>query len=637
MWTRTSASSHMSESSLNDSIRFSNDIILMTRTSDNLHFLVHRARNVSHSIPTFLLPIHSVSFFGGNQRTNQKSYSNHFMVSITNTQHSPSVTFLMHNRESPRIHFDKHETSQPTSDRSEKHLLLPWYAFVGLGVVISPILSSIHTAYDAGQITVVSSKTLLVFVLVLIGMHPKCIGTTWRQLQNSSKKLKSAYLASPLSPKSLQKSLSSTEALSRLSRVSSAHTIRRLSTTIQKTFSSYRKRVAIKAITRNECFAKRDRIERLSISDLITLFRYAVDVSQVDFDKKRFMNAQSILIRSIVTAMDMAVSVSRGGRAVNVKFSGEKKGEVDALYFAAVVRIFAEWRAIRLVPEGYKRYTVGLNLAYRDILQNLSKIECGVHEYLRHQASAKEGQDPIACPSLRQVLQFERDTNLHPKLPRLAENSVASGILWSKRQLHYQLSLLANSLEVPVHFETAQAAAQAAYTEVYDEYHGWAVKQIFSNSFGGSPPLEKIWNQMIPPDEVGVGDMAEKRPSLRPLSSSESGELVDNEFLAALEEFGNFVTQRWEDFNRLLHCLEDDKNKKRSQNLIISHESYLNMNGFQLPPDPPSDDDLPSSSPADQLEEIKRNTSVFVKEVRPLLSDIGEMIAELNMNDPSRV
>ena len=297
------------------------------------------------------------------------------------------------------------------------------------------------------------------------------------------------------------KSCGSYAAFSSLKKVSSVDRLKNLSRNLLSSLDSCS--LLLQAITRKECFARLDYIERLSINDIAILFRYASDVNLIDFDKSKFLSEQTKIVRGVVTAMDMAVKVSRGCLTEGTKTTEAERGEgdVDALYFVAATRIFAEWRNMRLVPKGYQRYAVGLSLAYRDVLQNLEKIERGIHDYLRyHQAlDTSNSVKPIPSPTLRQLLKYELDTKMHKKLPCLGEKSAASGLLWTKRQLHYQVATLNNTLEVPHCYPTAKEAASAAYRIVYDEYHGWAVKKIFSHSFGGSPPLDEIWLCLDPP------------------------------------------------------------------------------------------------------------------------------------------
>ena len=160
----------------------------------------------------------------------------------------------------------------------------------------------------------------------------------------------------------------------------------------------------IPAITSPVCFARSDYIEQLSVTDITTIFQYATLVNQDMFDRKSFTSKQNKLIRAMVTAMDVAVQLSRGSSATHfskaqqleqqkrqhaqkkVEQEGEASpsslssseeeshadntvastGNMDALYFVAAARIFAEWRVVRLVPPGYKRYAFSINLARRD-------------------------------------------------------------------------------------------------------------------------------------------------------------------------------------------------------------------------------------------------------------------------------
>jgi hypothetical protein len=255
----------------------------------------------------------------------------------------------------------------------------------------------------------------------------------------------------------------------------------------------------------------------------------------------------------------------------------------------------------------------------------------------------------IPSPTLRQLLQHEFDTNVHPNLPYLKEKSAASGLLWAKRQLHYQTSTFANSLEVPLRFLTPKDAAIGAYKEVYDDHHGWAVKQIFFHSFGGSPPLEKIFKSMDPPQRLprDKTDALEPIPQ-RKLSdvSEDDEENEDNEFLMALEEFGKVIVDKWDDALRLFNCLSDDEKPHSSINNVLSSESHLRMYGLDTivedanPADSSStsskmDKDL--SSFASVIEQVKAGSAEFVAEIRPLVSDLGGLIDEFNMNDPSKV
>jgi hypothetical protein len=46
-------------------------------------------------------------------------------------------------------------------------------------------------------------------------------------------------------------------------------------------------------------------------------------------------------------------------------------GAVDALKFSAAMRVFAEWRLLRQVPEGYKGFAIGMSLGHKELLVGL--------------------------------------------------------------------------------------------------------------------------------------------------------------------------------------------------------------------------------------------------------------------------
>mmetsp|Transcript_785 Transcript_785/g.1795 ORF Transcript_785/g.1795 Transcript_785/m.1795 type:complete len:583 (-) Transcript_785:165-1913(-) len=484
-------------------------------------------------------------------------------------------------------------------------------------------------------------------------------------------------------------SKSSNNALSTLSRVTSSDAFKHISSNILSSLDCSKTiRSAIQSITRKECFARSDYIERLSINDLAVLFQYAADANLDTFDAEKFLADNTQTVRSVITAINMAVKVSRGSLSEGTKIlstTERSEGDIDALRFVAVTRIFAEWRNLRMVPDGYKRYAIGLSLGYRDVLQNLEKIERGVHEYLRHHQNInRENNKPhdttIPSPTLKELLQFEAATKVHKSLPRLKEKSAASGLLWTKRQLHYQTVLFTNTLEVPVFYDSGEAAARAAYHTVYIDYHGWAVKQIFTRSFDGSPPLDKLFLTMNPPTDPprkrGKDKYSNKNDDFPPpartlsdinsntsMSMSERSELrdddSDNEVLIALDNFRIEIVEKWEDLLRMFNCGKEEKRKEK-ENLILSSESHFNLNQFN--PDMAesslendSGDVVLCSTTSgfsssgvtaavvtkqrannQLIQKAKDNAEDFVRGVSPLIADLGVMIDQLNMNDPSK-
>jgi len=479
-------------------------------------------------------------------------------------------------------------------------------------------------------------------------------------------------------------------ALSTLSRVTSVDAIKHLSSNILSTLDCSKTiRSAIQSITRKECFARLDYIERLSVNDISILFQYAADANLDTFDEEKFLADNTQTVRSVITAMNMAVRVSRGSLTEGTKISSIKErseGDIDALRFVAVTRIYAEWRNIRMVPNGYKRYAIAISLGYRDVLQNLEKIERGVHEYLRHRQNInrennKCPNEGIPSPTLKELLQFEAATNVHKNLPCLKEKSAANGLLWAKRQLHYQAVSITNSLEVPVFYDSGEAAALAAYHTVYVDYHGWAVKQIFTRSFSGSPPLEKIWLAMNPPTDPPKSLRKDKYshknddfpPPVRALSDANSASNMsersgtrhddgDNEVLVALDNFRVEIIEKWEDLLRMFNCGKEEKRKDK-ENLILSSESHFNLNQFNRDMAESSLQNNSGSDASDTMscsssgcssssiaasvvtkqqanhqliQKTKIDAGDFVRGVSPIIADLGVMIEKLNMNDPSK-
>lgn len=128
----------------------------------------------------------------------------------------------------------------------------------------------------------------------------------------------------------------------------------------------------------------------LTLSDIKDLFRYLLEVNRTDFDRESFVSKlKNPMCLDAICSMDQIVLAARGGTSVtSVPSTHESRfnaSDMDALYFVAVVCIFAEWRSLRLVPPGHHRYSVGMGLARRDLIQNAQKIESAVQHYLFNQ------------------------------------------------------------------------------------------------------------------------------------------------------------------------------------------------------------------------------------------------------------
>ena len=251
-------------------------------------------------------------------------------------------------------------------------------------------------------------------------------------------------------------------------------------------------------ISASECFVSVEAIAALTLEDVSTIIRYAIQSNRADFEEDSFYVHLNPYMRRVISDLDEAAMESRGMEALPSRLSGlTQPGDVDALMFLAAMRIFVEWRIVRQVPEGFKAYAVGLSLAKRDLVQNAAKMEAAVHAWIDMQRQRVGVEGEVYSPTLRQLLQFELETNVHSRLPRLKDHSAAIGLLWVKRQVQYQTLIYENLLHVP-HSMSAVEAVRTAYEEVFGSYHGWLIQKTFNYSFSGTPPVEAIYKMMNP-------------------------------------------------------------------------------------------------------------------------------------------
>jgi len=367
-------------------------------------------------------------------------------------------------------------------------------------------------------------------------------------------------------------------------------------------------------------------------------------------------------------------------------------GDVDALQFCAAMRLFAEWRLLRQVPSGYLAYAKGVNLGHKDICQNVAKMENAIHEYIQSTdaeiygvSTAKDvaiecTADP-ACtsarimrrsPTLRQLLIHEINMNTHTtdKLPRLKEGTAAMGLLWVRRQLHYQTALFNNIICVPKDYPSAVKAVGAAYSEVYDNIHGWTIQKIFNYSFTAAPNAEEIYRHMNPDEltrvkiaaaEGGCGDSVAMLGDMRLQKSIEScnDELDCNHssleaYFPQLGKHNNFLSTIKD--NPLIklrsHILSECD--KLGQNVggefdkvtcgirkIFNHEDRKILNQRRQC----AQQNRPALS-GELLEQFinermtmdaRRQITTYLHVAKPLLADLAGLFAEMNMDDPTKV
>jgi hypothetical protein len=196
----------------------------------------------------------------------------------------------------------------------------------------------------------------------------------------------------------------------------------------------------------------------MTLGDVKDVFRYVFECNEVDFNSERLMAKLREPARRAIVALELALQQSLGER-VQLKPSPKctEFGSVDALAFIGVCRIFAEWRSVRLVPEGCGRYAFGMGMARRDMVGNVIKVEKAVHRYLDQKVQQAIGET-IFSPSIRDILDYEIEIKAHRRLPSLGPNTAGLGILWLKRQIHYQTLIFSNTLDIPFRFPNGVAA-----------------------------------------------------------------------------------------------------------------------------------------------------------------------------------
>jgi len=498
------------------------------------------------------------------------------------------------------------------------------------------------------------------------------------------------------------------------------------------------------SLSTNEPFISTDKIAQMTLNEIALVFRYAIEAGRNSFNSNRFFSQNHINQRVIDTmkSIDRAVSQSRGPHIlpadtsqIHLDFTTTDNnydtplspqigyGDVDALQFCAAMRLFAEWRLLRQVPSGYKAYAVGMNLGHKDIVQNVAKIENAVHEWIRSaevEASKEvspsevgKGTYPIGqnsgdecvghtssnsvhfvrrSPTLRQLLLHEinMDTHTRTKLPRLKDNTAAMGLLWVRRQLHYQTVIFRNVISVPQVYPSVIKAVGAAYSEVYDGVHGWAVQKIFNYSFQAAPDAEEIFRHMNPDElakvriavaEESVDDNSATlddislKHSLEPVNDESVGGQAyletnlprqgkQNNFMSAnkenpLAKLGSHIACEWDKLGQNIVSEWD----KLGQNIggefdkvtcgigkILKHEDSKDCDQKQVVKVSSGNRKVTSKSrPALSGELLEKyineqmsadarlHITTYLHVATPLLVDLAGLFAEMNMDDPTKV
>ena len=449
-------------------------------------------------------------------------------------------------------------------------------------------------------------------------------------------------------------------------------------------------------ISAPEPFLSEEKIAELSLSDLKDLMRFALDVNRLDFQSQAFLSTLHPGAREAAEAINQVVTASRGAKTALSTPSFLRGGDVsgimgaaanmDALSFAAAVRVYAEWRSLRLVPEGYQRYAVAMNLARRDLLQNVQKIETAAQNWMASREDSRQSAVDLAngrqvsskhaywlilaagmfhlkscralsdsrcfalqptSPTLRQLLLWEKEQNFHPRLPRLADKSGASGLLWILRQLQYQTSVFQNLIQVPLLFPSAKMAVLSAYKATYSEYHGFLVKQMFQSSFDAAPPAHEILEHMsftskqsVPENQDTVTEAMtddDDDEDYFPIQDSiDSKEMINDKQVLVETSLNPFagvarhIVNEWMKLERFMsQCTGKHAEPDPSRNILdTSSLNFVERNT--------SIAKKPSAATFSFTQTAEEEIISHVAAVEPILQGLDKLIRDLNMNDPSK-
>jgi Glycolipid transfer protein (GLTP) len=342
----------------------------------------------------------------------------------------------------------------------------------------------------------------------------------------------------------------------------------------------------------------------MTLSDVGKVFEYAAKSTQSDFDQLQFASELEPRAKNALQAVDLASAESRGANVRMQKIVTppgymSRPGDIDTFNFCAVMRLLTEWRMVRQVPEGHASFAVSMKMGHRDVCKNLAKIEEAAHDYIDHQRDT-HGAVELFSPTLRDLLQYEVDTNVHQCLPRLTEVSGAMGLLWVRRQLQFQLAFFENAINSKK-FPTSSDAYQAAYTQVYQRYHGRTIALIFNKSLNSAPERQEVYKCMNPNRLREVTEVPRQviAASLRPPENKDKG--------SAASKFG-FVK-------------------------LAGATPELQL----IDPDSLTSEDVEQWIAREMEKDAYEHIQAFLGVTQPLLREIVGVIDEFNMNDPKKV
>jgi hypothetical protein len=410
------------------------------------------------------------------------------------------------------------------------------------------------------------------------------------------------------------------------------------------------------AISVSQPFVSLDVIAQLTLGDIGECFRYVMESSNMDFSEAKFYNSQASSItqpylRQVIQGIQSAVDRSRGKKVIDWSRTNDNSSSeinsktiaVDALKFSAAMRVFAEWRLLRQVPDGYKGFAIGMSLGHKDVVQNIIKIEESAHNYIdyhrttclqQQQESQMDNHDlcnKLQTPTLRDLLSYEIETGVHPtqRLPFLKEKSAGMGLLWVRRQLAYQTQIFDNILNMKG--SSMKDAVGAAYKQVYDQYHGWAVQKIFSYSFQAAPEAEEILRHMNPRRLQELIQEQQRLMATKQVYYNDTNTVAsDHDHNNPIGQFVHHIGGEWD---KLAYNVVKIFNNDVPPPLSILQEQQKESSGVAIHEANIDQEFITREMVQDAHIQIK----MYLQRIQPILQSIQVLFLDLNMDDPTRV
>jgi hypothetical protein len=104
--------------------------------------------------------------------------------------------------------------------------------------------------------------------------------------------------------------------------------------------------------------------------------------------------------------------------------------------------------------------------------------------------------DKVAYSNMKALLVGEKATGIHKPGGVNKDPSSAAGLLWMRRSIAYQLAFFEKHLNAPN--ETFVQAAEKAYAQELEPFHGWLLKKIFGKVVSNVPSKGDFENNVAP-------------------------------------------------------------------------------------------------------------------------------------------